>query len=125
MTDVVTKLTTYFHVFDGKSKSIADNRDVIDDVIDEKMVIHTANGDISHPQYIERIRQLLDKGAKVDILEMKIHEKGVEYRVKIEIPEQDEVMEVHSIGVLDHGKIVAVEPISGAKAFYGDPNDAE
>lgn len=123
MTDVVTKLTNYFHVFDGTSKSLAENRDTIDSVIDEKIIFHSAAGDIFHPQYIERIRELLDNGTKVDILEMKIHELGVEYRIRMEIPGQD-TLELHSVGVADHGRIIRVEPITNAEAYnhlFGDP----
>ena len=123
MTDVVTKLTNYFHVFDGTSKSLEENRDVVDSVIDDHVVYHTPKGDIAHPQYIERIRELLEDGTKVDILEIKMHEKGVEYRVSLKIPGQ-EALELHSIGVADHGKIIRVEPITNAEHYnylLGDP----
>jgi len=125
--DVVTKLTKYFHIFDGTSKSLVEYRDVIDDVIDDHIIFHTASGEIAHPQYIERIRELLDNGTKVEIIEMKIHELGVEYRIRMEIPGQEE-LELHSVGVADHGKIIRVEPVSNAEAyndFLGDPRLSE
>lgn len=115
--DVVTKLTNYFNLFDGTKKSLLDNRDTIDAVIDEKGIFHSAKGDIDHAQFIESIRELLDSGTKVEILEMKMHELGVEYRVRMQIPGQEEPQEVHSIGVLDHGKIIRIEPVTNAEAY--------
>ena len=125
--DVVTKLTNYFNLFDGTKKSLLDNRDTIDAIIDENVVLHSAKGEIDHAQYIESIRELLDSGTKVEILEMKMHELGVEYRVRIEIPGV-EPQEVHSIGVLDHGKIIRVEPVTNAEAYnlmMGEPTPSE
>lgn len=123
MTDVLSKLTNYFQLFDGTSKSLLENRDVIDNVISDHIIIHGENGDIAHPQYIESIRELLDKGTKVEILEMRIHESGVEYRVRITVPDEDDVHELHSIGVVEDGKLTHVMPVSNAGAYntlFGD-----
>ena len=112
MTDVVTKLRNYFNLFDGTSTSLAEHRDVIDAVIDEDIKFVTTKGDIDHAQFIERIRTLLDNGTKVEVLEMKINDLGVEYRIRMMIPGQD-VLQFHSIGEMaEGGKIVRVVPIS-------------
>ena len=42
---------------------------------------------------------------------MKIHDLGVEYRIRKIIPGRD-VLEFHSIGVAEGGKLVRVVPIS-------------
>lgn len=117
MTDVVTKLRNYFSLFDGTSKSLVEHRDVIDAVIDDRILFTTSHGEIDHPQYIERIRVLLDIGTKVEILEMKMHELGVEYRIRMMIPGHLEPLEFHSIGVADKGKIIRVQPISYAESY--------
>ena len=82
MSDVLTKLRNYFNLFDGTSKSLIEHRDVIDSVIDEKIKFVTPKGEINHIQFIERIRALLDNGTKVEVLEMNIHDLGVEYRIR-------------------------------------------
>jgi hypothetical protein len=101
----------YFNLFDGTSKSLIEHRDVIDSVIDEKIKFVTPKGEINHIQFIERIRALLDNGTKVEVLEMNIHDLGVEYRIRKIIPGQEK-LEFHSIGVVEAGKLVRVVPFS-------------
>ena len=112
MTDVVTKLTNYFHMFDGTSKSLDEEQSLIDQVIDHHAIFQSPNCDIaySYPEYLEHIRQLLEDGCKADILELKMHEKGVEYSVRLTTPGKDSIV-IRAVGVVDNGKIVRVETL--------------
>jgi hypothetical protein len=109
MTDVVTKLTNYFHVFDGTSKSLEEEQPVIDQVIDHHVILQKGEILYDYPQYLEHVRQLLEDGCKADILEMKMHENGVEYSVRLTTGKDTIV--IHSVAVLDNGKIIRIEPV--------------
>lgn len=117
MTDVVTKLTNYFHMFDGTSKSLEEEQSVIDQVIDHHAIFQSPNCDTaySYPEYLEHVRQRLEDGCKADILELKMHEKGVEYNVRLTSPGKDSIV-IRSVGVVDNGKIVRVEPVDNTEA---------
>jgi hypothetical protein len=109
MTDVVTKLTNYFHAFDGTSKSLEQEQGVIDQVIDHHVVLQKGEICYDYPQYLEHVRQLLEDGCKADILEMKMHEKGVEYSVRLTTGKDRGI--VHSVAVVENGKIIRIEPV--------------
>lgn len=74
---------------------------------DHHAIFHTPSGDHGYPEYLERVRELLEDGSKAEILELKMHEKGVEYRVQL-ITSDGETVGVHSVATVDHGKIVEV-----------------
>jgi hypothetical protein len=109
MTDAITKLSNYFHVYDGRTKSLDDVLPVLDAVIDHHMILKSRNGEtVDFPHYLEHVRELAENGCKAEILEIKTHTNGVEYRLRLLTPGSDVV--VHSVGTLDHGKVVQVEP---------------
>ena len=89
---------------------------MIDQLIDHHAIFQSPNCDIaySYPEYLEHVRQLLEDGCKADILALKIHEKGVEYTVRLTTPGKDTTV-VHSVGVVDNGKIVRVEMLENVE----------
>lgn len=118
MADVITKLRAYFDLFDGNCKCLDDHQDVIEDVIDNRLTISTPKGDIQYPQYMERIRALLDNGTKVNVMTLKVHELGVEYRIQKEIPGYEDPLEFHSVAMAENGKIRRVVPVRLAESYH-------
>jgi hypothetical protein len=114
MTDVVTKLTNYFHVFDGTSKSLEEEQPVIDQVIDHHVILQRGDISYDYPQYLEHVRKLLEEGCKAVILEMKMHETGVEYRVRLTTG--NDTVVIHSVAVVEDGRIVRIEPVENEEA---------
>jgi hypothetical protein len=104
-------------MFDGTRKLLEEEQSVIDQVIDHHAIFQSLHCDIAHsyPEYLEHVRQLLEDGCKVDILELKMHEKGVEYSVRLTIPGKEPIV-IRAVGAVDNGKIVSVEPVENAEA---------
>jgi hypothetical protein len=109
----------YFAAYSGDRKVPEDFRERLDGVFDKSLVVVAPSGEIGYDQFCSSLPALIEKGARISVISISSYHKGskkdLEYVFRFTTPGYETI--VRAIGIVEHGRIVRIEPQENAKHF--------
>lgn len=117
--NTIEKFQEYFAMFDGHPRDLStDEVDAkIRSVFDPSLVIHTPHGDEDYKSLVANVRHHLAQGTTVTRGPFVSHPKGVEYTVRVQEADGEEPLCLHSVGTVENGRIVQIDPLEYGESY--------